>query len=154
MAAAMAICVVAVSAAAQTRAGALAESGDLNLEDCKVMAALGRELLHWDKQAPDVSMFAIFYRPQGGGYVEQCPWRTLGVTPLPPGLPDLNSMRFFTSPQYGGDGKSASVDFVTRLLSSDAGGHPARPFLRVETCALVKQGEDWRFKGCKLKAIS
>lgn len=154
IATATAVCLIATSAMAQANAGRAVEGEVLNPEDCKVMAVLGRELLHWDKQKPDVSMFAIFYRPEAGGYVEQCPWRALGVTPLPPGSPDMHNMRFFTQPRYGSDGKSASVNFVTKMVAVGADGKPMRPFIEVEECTLSKRGDDWHLEGCAQRAIT
>ena len=145
---------IAATATAQPAAVQTPERDRLNPEDCKVMAVLGREWLHWDRQKPDLSMFAIFYRPQGGGYVEQCPWRAMGVTPLPPGQPDLHNMRFFTQPRYADDGRSASVNFVTRLVAIGADGKPLSPFVQVETCTLTKPAEDWIFQACALAAIT
>ena len=49
--------------------------------------------------APDISQFAIFYRPREIGYVEQCPWADLGVERLKATKPDPDNMRFFTAPK-------------------------------------------------------
>jgi hypothetical protein len=149
-----AICLIAGSSVAQSSTDKGPRGDTLNPEDCKVMAILGQDLLHWDKVKPDISTFSIFYRPQNGGYVEQCPWRELGIAPLPPGSPDMNNMRFFTTPRYGADGKSASVDFVTKLVAFGKDGKPMSPFIEVQTCFLTKSGSDWRLDSCHLSVVT
>jgi hypothetical protein len=115
----------------------------LNAEDCKVFAPLGRAMLGWGKTPPSAVQFPIFYRPQGGGYVEQCPWKALGVTPLPlPAFPDLKNVNFFTTPTYSPDGRVASVSFV---VHRNNGLHV---FVSQKDCKLEKTGKAWRFVAC------
>jgi hypothetical protein len=95
-------------------------------DDCQIFALLGREILGWGEKAPDTSQFAVFYRPdEGGGYVEQCPWAQLGITPLPPGEPDRDNMRYFTQPKY------------------DEGGRAMAPYINQANLTLRKIGGRW-----------
>ena len=134
--------------AAADQPPAAKSQADLKPEDCNVFVVLGRHLLDWGKTAPDLTQFAIFYRPQDGGYVEQCPWKALGVTPLPPGQPDLTNMRFFTAPKYSADGTAAAVNFVTRMTG---GGHV---FMSVTECGLTKTAGQWAVVECRQTMIT
>jgi hypothetical protein len=115
-------------------------------DDCQIYALLGRELLKWDERPPDVSMFAIFYRPEGDGYVEQCPWAELGVTPLPPGRPDMDNMQFFTQPTHADDGLTASVAYVTKLVARGADGRARPPYINQVDLTLAKVDGHWVLK--------
>ena len=72
-------------------------------DTCQIVALLGRELLGWGTAPPDISQFAIFYRPDGDGYAEQCTWAEIGIEALPPCQPDMDNMRYFTEPRYAED---------------------------------------------------
>lgn len=113
-------------------------------EDCEIFAVLGRELLGWGTVPPDASQFKIFYRPGKDGFVEQCPWAQMGVTPLPPGEPNEDDVRFFTTPRYEDEGTMAFVSFVTSLTVRDARGKPLPPYIDQLNLTLKKIDERWR----------
>lgn len=123
-------------------------------DDCEIFTLLGREILGWGKVEPDISQFAIFYRPQGDGFVEQCPWANLGVERLKATKPDPDNMRFFTAPKYSADRKTASVNFVTHLVGRNPDGTARPPFISQEDLSLAKIGGHWRLVGRKLGAIT
>lgn len=123
-------------------------------DDCEIFTLLGREILGWGKVEPDISQFAIFYRPQGDGFVEQCPWANLGVERLKATKPDPDNMRFFTAPKYSADRKTASVNFVTHLVGRNPDGTARPPFISQEDLSLAKTGGHWRLVGRKLGAIT
>jgi hypothetical protein len=131
------------------------ESDDAK-NDCEIFTLLGREILGWGKVDPDISQFAIFYRyrPQGGGYVEQCPWAKLGIEPLKAAKPDPDNMRYFTAPKYGADGKAATVSFVTHLVGRNPDGSARPPFISQEELSLTKIDGHWRLVSRKLSAIT
>jgi hypothetical protein len=113
-------------------------------DDCEIFALLGREIFGWGKVEPDISQFAVFYRPQGSGFVEQCPWADLGVTPLKAAKPNPDNMRFFTAPKYNTDGNSATVSFVTKLVARNPDGSARPPFISQEALSLAKIEGHWR----------
>jgi hypothetical protein len=141
---------VAAGAGACSAREAQASGSTANAQDhCEVTVALGRQVLQWGKKAPDISQFPIFYRPEGGGFVEQCPWVKLGVTPLPPGKPDFNNFHYFTAPKYSRGGSYAEIHDITELKT------PGRSaFVLENACFLKKARGHWRFDKCKEIAIT
>jgi hypothetical protein len=127
---------------------------DTEKDDCEIFALLGRELLGWGKADPDISQFAIFYRPQGDGFVEQCPWADLGVERLKATKPDPDNMRFFTQPKYSPDGKTATVSFVTKLVGRNPDGTARPPFISQEDLSLAKVDGHWRLVSRKQGPIT
>jgi hypothetical protein len=123
-------------------------------DDCEIFTLLGREILGWGKVDPDISQFAIFYRPQGDGFVEQCPWAALGVEPLKATKPDPDNMRFFTQPRYSADGKTATVSFVTKLVGRNPDGSARPPFISQEELSLAQVEGHWRLVSRKMSAIT
>jgi hypothetical protein len=112
-------------------------------DSCQIVALLGRELLGWGRAPPDISQFPIFYRPDGDGYVEQCPWAEMGIEPLPPGEPDMDRMRYFTEPRYEEGGLAAEVAFVTSLVARDAAGRPRPPYINQVNLTVRKVDGLW-----------
>jgi hypothetical protein len=112
-------------------------------DTCQIVAMLGRALLGWGTAPPDISQFAIFYRPDGDGYVEQCPWAEMGIEPLPPGRPDMDNMRYFTAPRYEGGGLAAEVAFITKRVARDARGRPLPPYIDQVNLTVRKVDGRW-----------
>jgi hypothetical protein len=112
-------------------------------DDCQIYALLGRELLEWGQRPPDISQFPVFYRPEGDGWAEQCPWAQLGITPLPAGKPDMDKMRFFTSPKYKDGGMTAEVHFITKLVARDSRGRAMPPYVNQVNLTLKKLDGRW-----------
>ena len=112
-------------------------------DTCQIVALLGRELLGWGEVPPDISQFPIFYRPEGDGYVEQCPWAAMEIEPLPPGKPDMNNMRFFTEPKYSEDGATAKLAFITKLIGHDHKGREIPPYINQVDLTVKKVDGIW-----------
>lgn len=112
-------------------------------DDCEIFTLLGREILNWGTVELDISQFAIFFRPQGSGFVEQCPWADLGVRPLQATKPNPDNMRFFTAPKYSSDRRSATVTFVTKLIARNPDGSARPPFISDEELSLAKIEGHW-----------
>jgi hypothetical protein len=123
-------------------------------DDCQIFTLLGREVLGWGKVKPDISQFAVFYRPHGDGFVEQCPWADLGVERLQADKPDPDNMRFFTAPKYSADGKAATVSFVTKLVGRNPDGSARPPFISQEDLSLAKVDGHWRLVSRKQGPIT
>ena len=127
---------------------------DADADTCAIFVVLGREVLGWDETPPDISQFAVFYRPQGDGYVEQCPWAELGITALPLGRPDPDNTRFFTEPEYSESGRKALVRFVIQRVARGPEGRPQPPFISQERLTLAKADERWVLVDRTLEAIT
>jgi hypothetical protein len=112
-------------------------------DSCQIVALLGRELLAWGRVPPDISQFAIFYRPDGDGYVEQCPWAEMGIAPLPAGEPDMDNMQYFTEPKYDDAGLTAEVAFITKRVARDAAGRAQPPYINQVDLTLRKVDGAW-----------
>jgi hypothetical protein len=112
-------------------------------DTCQIVALLGRALLGWGTTPPDISQFVIFYRPDGDGYVEQCPWAELGIEPLPPGKPNMDNMRFFTAPRFADGGLSAEIAFVTKLVARDKKGREMPPYINQVNLTVTKVEGRW-----------
>jgi hypothetical protein len=123
-------------------------------DESEIYVLLGREILGWGKVEPDISQFAIFYRPHRDGYVEQFPWDDLGVDRLQAAKPDLDNMRFFTAPMFSGDGKAAKVSFVTKLVGRNPDGSARPPFISEEDLSLAKIEGHWRLVGRRQSRIT
>jgi hypothetical protein len=123
-------------------------------DDCEIFTLLGREILGWGKVDPDISQFAIFFGPQGSGFVQQCPWADLGVEPLKAAKPDPDNMRFFTAPKYSADRKTATVSFVTHLVARNPDGSARPPFISQEELSLTKTEGHWHLVSRKPSAIT
>jgi hypothetical protein len=123
-------------------------------DESEIYVLLGREILGWGKVEPDISQFAIFYRPQGDGYVEQFPWADLGVDRLQATKPDLDNMRFFTAPKFSDDRKAAKVSFVTKLVGRDTEGRARPPFISEEDLSLAKIDGRWHLVDRKQSRIT
>lgn len=115
-------------------------------DTCQIVALLGRVLLGWGTTPPDNSQFVIFYRPDGGSYVEQCPWAEMGIEP-PPGQPDMDNMRYFTEPRYHDGGLAAEVAFITKLVARDAAGRPQPPYINQVNLTVRKVDGAWTLAG-------
>ncbi len=112
-------------------------------DTCQIVAMLGRVLLGWGTTPPDISQFPIFYRPDGDGYVEQCPWAAMGIKPLATGKPDLDNMRYFTEPSYRADGSAAELAYITKLVAHDREGKPMPPYINQVNLTVRKVGGTW-----------
>ncbi len=112
-------------------------------DTCQIVVLLGRELLGWGTAPPDISQFAIFYRPDGDGYADQCPWAEMGIEALPPGQPDMDNMRYFTEPRYAEDGLAAEVAFITKLVARGAGGRAMPPYINQVNLTVRKVDGIW-----------
>lgn len=123
-------------------------------DESEIYVLLGREILGWGKVEPDISQFAIFYRPQGDGFVEQFPWADLGVDRLQATKPDLDNMRFFTAPKFSSYGKAANVSFVTKLVGRNPDGSARPPFISEEDLSLAKIEGHWRLVGRRRSRIT
>lgn len=121
----------------------------LSAKECEVWAAFGRSVLGWGEPPGDARHFMIFYRPSKNGYVEQCSWETLGISPPPKSEPNPNNVEYFGTPLFQRDGQSVEVEKTVRINNGMHG-----LFMQVELCKLRRTKGGWKLKRCRVEDIS
>jgi hypothetical protein len=101
---------------------------------------------------------ATFYpewdRPNGGVYVEDCPWRALGVNPPVIGKKSLANF-YVTRPGYNPIGLGATVHMTYSLQSEEQrDGRRIAPFITSDICSFAKHGKTWSLVTCRMEAIT
>ena len=124
-------------------------------EDCAVFAALGKQHLHWDSEPPEQDMFPVFNTKDGGSYVEDCPWKALGLSEPNIGNPSSRSGFYFSRPEFSLRGIKASLTY-SYFIKSDRteDGKEYAPFVAQYRCVLRKSIGRWQLINCKLGAIT
>jgi hypothetical protein len=121
-------------------------------DDCAIFAEVGKNRMNWGATAPDYAFYSEFDRAGGGTYLEDCPWKQLGLAePLPPAQQTEKSF-FMTRPSYSGD--EATLDLQFSISGKIVDGTKTPPFIRLETCTVAKKDDHWRFVACKLKMVT
>ena len=93
--------------------------------------------MNWGLKAPDSAFYSEYDRTGGGTYVEDCPWKELGVAePLRPSQQTEKSF-FITRPAYRDDEASVSIEYAISGRVVD--GQKTRPFIRRGKCTLEKK---------------
>ena len=136
----------------QSQPSEISKDAPLTAAECQVWTALGRSLFGWGAKPADARHFVIFYRPSGGGYVEQCPWAQLGVKPPRMQKPNLDDVEFFGTPVFENRGQTTVVDKTIRLNGKKAGPHGV--FMQTDRCTLHKVNKVWVLNGCQTLAIT
>jgi hypothetical protein len=121
-------------------------------DDCAIIVEVGKRKMDWGATPPDFAFYPEFDRDGGGTYLEDCPWKQLGVAePLTKAQkPDKGF--FITRPRYSGT--SATVELQLYISAQGSDGKRLPPYLRSETCSLEKQENRWQLRECKLKAVT
>ncbi|HTT83589.1 MAG TPA: hypothetical protein VMF67_08905 [Rhizomicrobium sp.] len=122
-------------------------------DDCAIIAEIGKTELHWSAtQPPKAAFYPTYATPGGGTYLEDCPWKNLGVAP--PQTPTSGApMGFFvTRPVYSNAGARAWFQYsVTAVTGAD--GKKIPPFVERDLCLLEKDADGWHVTRCKLTSI-
>src|ERR1700748_3191196 len=126
-------------------------------DDCAIFVELGKKQLHWGATPPTASFFPEWPGAGGAGtYLEECPWKQLGVAaPLSPAQ-NPNESFFITRPIYAGPKSTvAKVKFEYRHAGKSADGQQnLRPFFLRQTCNFEKDEQGWLLMGCKTDVSS
>jgi hypothetical protein len=126
-------------------------------DDCAIFVELGKKQLHWGATPPTASFYPEWPGAGGAGtYLEECPWKQLGVAaPLSPAQ-NPNESFFITRPVYAGPkSTAATVKFEYRHAGKSADGQQnLRPFFVRQTCSFEKDEQGWLLMGCKTDIIS
>jgi hypothetical protein len=113
---------------------------------------VGKNQLNWGATPPDFAFYSEFDRDGGGTYVEDCPWKELGVAdPLSPSQ-QIEKDFFITRPAYTGD--EATVRLQYSISGRIVDGKKTPPFIRRDRCTLEKKDDHWHLVVCKLEITS
>lgn len=124
-------------------------------DDCAVIVGIGKAELGWSANSAGAWPFFPTYDLDGGGtYVEDCPWRALGVAP--PAIGALSSARgsAITRPVFADGGMTATAELTTTIAGKDASGRPVPPFIEDRVCKLERRGNTWQVVSCDTAAIT
>jgi hypothetical protein len=124
-------------------------------DDCAIIVAIGKAELGWGADSSsDWPFFPDYDLPGGGSYVEDCPWRTLGVAPPTIGSPASMRGAAIARPAYGSDRVTATADITTTISEQDASGRPLPPFIQDRVCKLERRGTTWMLLSCDTTAMT
>jgi hypothetical protein len=123
-------------------------------DDCAIIAEIGKSELHWSAtNAPQASFYPGFQTPDGGTYLEDCPWKNLGLAEPQIGAPNSPMGFFITRPVYSGAGANAYYQYSVGPVAAP-NGKKISPFVEQELCTLEKDANGWHLVRCKMTAIT
>jgi hypothetical protein len=123
-----------------------------SVDDCAIFVEVGKSRMNWGTKPPDFAFEPEWDRDGGGTYLEECPWKELGVAE-PLGKAQQPEKSFFiTRPNYSGAG--ATVDLEFSISGRIVEGKKTPPFIKSETCLLEKKDDRWHLVECRLKFIT
>jgi hypothetical protein len=121
-------------------------------DDCAIFVEIGKSIMNWGANPPDYAFEPEWDRDGGGTYLEECPWKELGVAePLTKAQQPAASF-FIRRPNYSGAG--ATVDLEFSISGRIVDGKKTPPFIESQTCALEKKDDRWHIVECRLKFIT
>ena len=121
-------------------------------DDCAILVEVGKNQMNWGVVAPDFAFYPEFDRAGGGTYLQDCPWKALGVAePLRPSQQPERSF-FITRPAYKGE--EATVSLQYSISGKIVDGRRTPPFIRRSKCTLEKKGDRWQITICELEISS
>ena len=137
--------------------GALKDRADLpqpveraSADDCAILIEVGKHEMNWGTTAPDFAFYSEFDRVGGGTYLEDCPWRALGVAEPLTKAQQPEKAFFITRPAYSGT--DATVDLEYSISGRIVDGKRMPPFLMAKKCTLQKSDDQWHLVGCQMKS--
>jgi hypothetical protein len=123
-----------------------------SLDDCAIFVEVGKSIMNWGAKPPDYAFEPEWDRDGGGTYLEECPWKELGVAEPLTTAQQPEKGFFITRPKYSGAG--ATVDLEFAISGRIVDGKKTSPFIKSETCTLEKNDGHWHVVECRLKSIT
>lgn len=105
-------------------------------DDCEVIAEVGKVNDNWESGG------RTQFVPDWPGYVEDCRWKTLGVSPL---LSKAEIRETITRPLYTGDTATATFQLILPP------GHGS--FVYRHRCTLTRGTGHWKVQQCEIQQI-
>jgi hypothetical protein len=122
-------------------------------DDCAIIAEIGKSELHWSAaNAPNALFYPKFETPGRRIYLQDCPWKKLGLAEPRIGTSDSPMGFFITRPIYSGTSAKASFQYSVASVAA-AGGKRIPPFAERDLCTLEKDAAGWHLIRCKLMGV-
>jgi hypothetical protein len=121
-------------------------------DDCAIFVEVGKRVMNWGAKPPDYAFEPEWDRDGGGTYLEECPWKELGVAEPLTKAQQAEKSFFITRPKYSG--AEATVDVEFSISGRIVDGKKTPPFIESDTCTLEKKDDGWHVVECKLKFIT
>jgi hypothetical protein len=121
-------------------------------DDCAILVEVGKNQMNWGVVAPDFAFYSEYDRTGGGTYVEDCPWKDLGVAE--PLRPSQQTEKGFFITRPADKGEEATVSLQSSISGEIVDGKKTRPFIRRSKCTLEKKEGHWQLVVCKLEMTS
>ena len=122
-------------------------------DDCAIIVEIGKAEMNWGMTAPSYAFYPAFNVPGGGIYLEDCPWKKLGVAEPVIGTSASAHGFFITRPVYTGDRASSTIQ-ESISPPPEINGRKISPFVAQKNCTLKKQGGRWRLIECSMGVIT
>jgi len=124
-------------------------------DDCAIIVAVGKAELGWSAQsAGDWPFFLVYDLPGGGTYVEDCPWRALGVAPPVTGSHASIKGSAIMRPEYGPSRATATAKVSATMRGRDIDGRTLPPYLEDRVCKLERRDGGWKVIACDTTAVT
>jgi hypothetical protein len=120
-------------------------------DDCKVIAEVGKAELDWGVNPSKSRFYTEYVLRDGLAYVEDCPWRELGVAPSV-GQTESEASAYITRPKYAGD--KASVELGYAIVPRSGHDRKIAPFRSRQSCTIDRSKGRWHFVGCRIEVIT
>jgi hypothetical protein len=123
-------------------------------DDCAIIGEIGKSEVEWSAtSAPQAFFYPRFETPAGGTYIEDCPWKKLGLAEPRIGTPASPMAFFITRPAYSSTGASAYFQYSVGPVPT-GNGKKIAPFIKEELCTLDKRAEGWHLIHCEMTVVS
>jgi hypothetical protein len=123
-----------------------------SVDDCAIFVEVGKSAMNWGAKPPGYAFEPEWDRDGGGTYLEECPWKELGVAEPLTKAQQPDASFFITRPRYSGAG--ATVDLEFSISGRIVDGKKTPPFIQSENCTLEKKDDRWHVVECRLKSIT
>jgi hypothetical protein len=123
-------------------------------EDCAVILAVGRSQLGWGAKPPEFAFFPEVDQDGGKTFVEECPWKAMGVAAPRIGTPQSENGFWISRPVFDRTRTTASADMTRTIVAMENQGEPMNGFLETRTCSLRKRDGRWQVVACRSAAVT
>jgi hypothetical protein len=110
--------------------------------------------LRWGAAPPAAAFYPEWPGAGGGTYLEECPWKQMGVAePLAPSQ-NQNESFFITRPIYSGSKPTTAKVSFEYSIARDPAAPQRGPFIHRQTSSFEKREQGWLLLECKTDIIT